>query len=203
MKLLQAASLAAGLVEAMRPYCHRIEIAGSIRRYAPEVKDIEIVAVPKIEQMAVCNGLFQEEDICHVNLLREWAMTEAAGIGLTWIKTGTHEVIPWEPKTDRQWRGYLAQQDVKLDLFLTTRERWGAIFLIRTGSAEFSAAVMAHAKANNRYFEGGALTIAGVPVETREEADVFRLLGLNYVEPDYRRCRRDVWRAIRREAVRQ
>jgi hypothetical protein len=143
-------------------------------------------------------GLFGEEKPCEVNLLREWAQSDAAAaLGLAWIKTGTTEIIPWQPGSDRYWRAYLVQHDVKLDLFLTTRERWGATFLIRTGSAEFSAAVMAHAKAKRRFFEGGAMTIAGVPIETREEEDVFRALDLNYVEPQYRRTMWDMRRALR------
>lgn len=39
MQLNQARELAANLVEQMRPYCERVEIAGSIRRHKPEVAD--------------------------------------------------------------------------------------------------------------------------------------------------------------------
>lgn len=46
MQLAQAKTIAEGLVEAFKPYCRRVQIAGSIRRERPEVKDIEIVAVP-------------------------------------------------------------------------------------------------------------------------------------------------------------
>jgi DNA polymerase/3'-5' exonuclease PolX len=39
--------IAGRIVEALRPYCERIEIAGSLRREKPMVGDIEIVAIPR------------------------------------------------------------------------------------------------------------------------------------------------------------
>ncbi|MFH1640834.1 MAG: hypothetical protein ABIA66_02590, partial [Candidatus Omnitrophota bacterium] len=39
--------LAEDVVRLLRPYCTRIEIAGSIRRTRSEVSDIEIVCIPK------------------------------------------------------------------------------------------------------------------------------------------------------------
>ena len=46
MKIDEAKKIADKYVEILKPYCLRIEIAGSIRREKPEVKDIEIVAIP-------------------------------------------------------------------------------------------------------------------------------------------------------------
>lgn len=58
--------------------------------------------------------------------------------------------------------------------------------LIRTGPRDFSMAVATHAKQHNRPFEKGRLTIGGIPANTPEEADVFHLLNLEYVEPNDR-----------------
>ncbi len=46
MIYLQAKEIADKIVERMRPYCARIEIAGSIRRHCSKVGDIEIVYIP-------------------------------------------------------------------------------------------------------------------------------------------------------------
>lgn len=45
MKLEQAQEIADKYLKLLRPYSRRIEIAGSIRRGKPEVKDIEIVMI--------------------------------------------------------------------------------------------------------------------------------------------------------------
>lgn len=47
MQYLEAKKIADDVLEQIRPHCFRAEIAGSIRRLKPEVKDIEIVAIPK------------------------------------------------------------------------------------------------------------------------------------------------------------
>jgi DNA polymerase/3'-5' exonuclease PolX len=46
MILEQAETIATRYVELLRPYCSRIEVAGSVRRKKPEVHDIELVAIP-------------------------------------------------------------------------------------------------------------------------------------------------------------
>lgn len=47
MKLDKALEIAERIKELLAPYSERIEIAGSIRRKKPEVKDVELVAIPK------------------------------------------------------------------------------------------------------------------------------------------------------------
>ena len=46
MEYQKALQIAEKVKQQLEPYCDRIEIAGSIRRKKPEVKDIEIVAIP-------------------------------------------------------------------------------------------------------------------------------------------------------------
>jgi hypothetical protein len=47
MLLKDAKLIAINICHKLHPYCDRINIAGSIRRKKPEVKDIEIVCIPK------------------------------------------------------------------------------------------------------------------------------------------------------------
>ena len=51
MKLDEARKLAGELREQLKPYCIRIEIAGSIRRQRSNVKDIELVAIRKSQDL--------------------------------------------------------------------------------------------------------------------------------------------------------
>jgi len=47
VRLSEVKAIAEKYQNFLKPYCSRIEIAGSIRREKPEVKDIEIVVIPK------------------------------------------------------------------------------------------------------------------------------------------------------------
>ncbi len=192
MNLLEAQAIASRLILAMAPHCRRIEVAGSIRREKPEVKDIEIVAIPLWEPVPA--GLFGETT--EANRLHDWANSEACEV--TWIKPGTSEVIPWQPKADgKYWRGWL-RENVKLDLFLATEINWGAIMAIRTGCADFSHALVSHAPTVGKRFKDGYLCDGAGPLTTPEEADVFRLLQLEYIQPAARVDARAVRRLVAR-----
>ncbi|MBA7670781.1 hypothetical protein ES703_78928 [subsurface metagenome] len=46
MELEKAKTIAGVVVEAIKVYCDRIEVAGSIRRQRPIVNDIDLVVIP-------------------------------------------------------------------------------------------------------------------------------------------------------------
>ncbi|MBI3654137.1 MAG: hypothetical protein HY231_24155 [Acidobacteria bacterium] len=171
------------LVEQMRPFCERLEIAGSLRRRRPVVKDIEVVAIPKWEERPDVTNLFAEPKL--VNLLFEdWANQQQM---VEWIKPGTDELIAWRVQpAGLYWRGIFAD-GTKLDLFLTTPEKWSVIFTIRTGSAEFSHELATWAKLKRHTpIENGRILNYGRPVELADERAVFDYLGLQWVEPEQR-----------------
>lgn len=183
MELAKARQIADRLVEEMRPFCGRIEIGGSIRRSKPDCKDIEIVAIPGwVTDPNALGDLFAGGLDNQVNALHGWATKQQTAI--KWIKAGKPGTEPTTPKPEgKYWRGYLEAEDVKIDLFLCGRFNWGAIFLIRTGSADFSQAVVTHARRIGRRCTGGFFTRDDTPIPTPEERDVFDLLNLDYIEP--------------------
>lgn len=220
MNAREARAIAEALVEEMRPFCERIEIGGSLRRQAREVKDIELVAIPKMERVEFTPNLFGESEVREISLLHAWAkmcwddkIAAPDRASIQWIKPSTSEISPWEPKSEAKYlramaTGWFDQErralggpvalPIKLDLFITTPASWGVIFLIRTGSAEFSQAVVTHARRCEMFVSGGVLHDAhGIALETREERDVFELLGLEWAEPVLRRGAFDV-RPIRK-----
>ncbi len=196
MNLLHAEDCARALLDEMRPYCERCHIAGSVRRRKPECKDIEIVAVPRWKREHDLASLFVES--VSVNLLFRWAQQSA----VKWIKPGVSEVVSWTIKpVGKYWRGLLSS-GIKLDLFLASPDNFGLIYLIRTGAAEFSSAILGYAKnhtpyqTERSYYDEHRLKgetesylverATGHRVLTPEESDVFALLGLEYVEPQLR-----------------
>lgn len=156
MILAAALDIADHIRAELAPFCTRIEIAGSVRRQKPEVKDVEIVCIPR------------GRDLAHF-----------ADTVNRWTK------IKGEPSGRYTQRYH--PDGIMLDLFMTTPENWGAILLIRTGSADYSKWFMGTAlpKAGYRQ-EGGYVRQNGVIVPTYEEEDVFRLAGVTWVEPEQR-----------------
>jgi DNA polymerase/3'-5' exonuclease PolX len=180
MRLARAEQIARTLADEMSPHCSRVEIAGSIRRGCPEVKDIELVAVPTWKEEETSEGLFAEQ--VQVNLLHRWAERS----GVHWIKPGTSQIVPWHVKEDgKYWRGLLPT-GIKLDLFIADSENFGLIFAIRTGSAEFTTALVTRARDLGLPSVDGYLTRGGERVATPEERDVFELLRLEWIDPGRR-----------------
>jgi len=163
MKLAQALPLAEDALNALKPYCERILIAGSIRRQRPEVKDIELVVIPRM----VPAGLFHDElevdpDFC--GTVNRWHKVKGEPTGKY-----TQRVLP----------GGMA-----LDLFIANPDNWGWILALRTGSSDFNQKVLLHAMHQQGYSsDGGTLLRYGKVIPTSEEVDVFRLLKLPWVEP--------------------
>lgn len=191
MKLEHSQILAQELVALMQPFCRQIQIAGSVRREVPDVKDLELVAVPLWEDRALEGVLFDFPN--KVNLLHE-ALTNlgSQAIKIEWIKPGTSVIEPWPIKPDgKYWRGLVAGADgngpletIKLDLFLAREENFGVIYTIRTGSADFSRELVTYARDKTDYrVEGGELKYKGQTVSCPDEETLFQSLNLRWVDP--------------------
>jgi DNA polymerase/3'-5' exonuclease PolX len=160
MQLDKALEIAEKTKELLAPYCERIEIAGSIRRKKPEVKDIELVAIPKTYNV----GLFESGIATVIN---QWKKVKGE--------------LPCK-YTQR-----LLPDGITLDLFFANKENWGLIYALRTGSAEYSHKVLATGWVKLGYnSEGGQLSINGKEINIPEEKDLFKLIGIPYIEPELR-----------------
>jgi len=160
MKLDQAMTIAERVKTQLMPYCDRIEIAGSIRRHKPEVGDIEVVLIPKPYDI----GLFTSGIALIVN---------------TWTKVRGELPCKYTQR--------MLPDGIALDLFFATKKNWGLIYAIRTGSADYSHRVLARGWVRNGYKSAnGMLSRNGVVVQVHEEHDLFRLAGVQWVEPEAR-----------------
>ena len=160
MEYERAYNIAWAVKSLLIPHCHQVEIAGSIRRKKAEVKDIEIVAIPNPYE----TGLFESGIATIVNM---------------WDKVKGYLPCKYTQR--------MLPEGIKLDLFFATPENWGLIYAMRTGSAEYSHKVLGSAwKAAGYTSVGGILTHDGVPVPTRSEEELFELIGVDWVEPEFR-----------------
>lgn len=161
MNYNKAKSIADKYVNLFRPFCKRIEIAGSIRRKRPEVGDIEIVCIRDTRQ------LYQwKELIDGFRIIKGTAVGKYVQLNL--------------------------KDGINLDLFMCFENNFGLIYAIRTGSAEYSHQVLAVGwnRAGYTSKEGVLYPDEKNPLKEkiyiREEEELFKLIGIPYVEPEKR-----------------
>lgn len=157
------------MIDLLRPCCQRIEIAGSLRRELHCCGDAEIVLIPRMIQY----DLFGEEILDQESI--EGILTAN---GLELVKNG-----PYYKQTT--WKG------VGVDLFITTPQKWGCIFTIRTGSAGFAKRLVTQKLLggycpDHLVFSEGRIWNKGKPLETPEELDVFKAVGMQFIVPQKR-----------------
>jgi DNA polymerase/3'-5' exonuclease PolX len=174
MELNRARGLAEGIKKELAPFCHRIEVAGSIRRGKADVHDIDIVCIPISQEFyTVLNGLGNVSGGPKIYKLE--------------VKQDGRPVIT-------QGKAFCA------DIYIATRETWATLLLIRTGPKEFNIKLcrLAQSKGMKLHADGSGLEkcLAGqgffedvketckIPCAT--ETDIFEALGLKYRAPGER-----------------
>lgn len=185
ISLAAAETLAAQVVELLRPACTRIEIAGSIRRRKPDVGDVEILCTPRIAMEAP--DLFgQATPVNKLDELVDGLLRD--GILLPRLDVNGRTAIGERYKR-------LSIDSFPLDLFVCLPPaQWGVLMLIRTGPAEFSHRFVTSRRQGGMLPEwaqvrDGAIyhRETGIVFEAWDEAAVFRTIGVDYIEPEVRR----------------
>jgi len=218
MPFEEAQAHAQDLAELLRPACHRVEVAGSIRRRRSTIGDLEIVAIPRMHDAGQV-GLFgggpshQVSDLWELldHLVADFgsALDRHPPYSVTCPACGGHggtgpaacdrcgtagvveRAAPWgERQRKALWRGR------PVDLFTATPETWGAILLIRTGPPEFSQEWVTGLKRCGYRMAGGrvehlprGLERHPPAVSCGTEAEAFALVDWAYVPPEDR----DTW----------
>jgi len=126
MELNKALEIANRLVELLTPFCEKINIAGSCRRGKSEVKDIEIVALPKV---IILKDMFGWDE----GIVRE-PMFEKTINGFGKVVKGN---------ADGKMMQIELPEGITLDLFIPDDFDYYRQFAIRTGPADYSFKVIA------------------------------------------------------------
>jgi DNA polymerase/3'-5' exonuclease PolX len=152
-------------LDLLKPKCERIEPAGSYRREKKFINDIELVCIPK----KIYTGLFETDEAYHPEFIE---------------LVKSFEIILGRPE-DGKYVKIMLQEGIKLDLFIANPNNWGLIFMIRTGSANFTKRMVTECKHNGYYVDDGYLwrkrdnAMIAVP----EEEDFFNITKLPYIKP--------------------
>lgn len=150
----------------LTPFCDRIEIAGSIRRERPYVKDIEILCIPKIYFV---HGKNHDHYPGFIEIVDSWEKVKGNA-------------------TNGKYMQRILPEGIKLDLFTARVDNWGLQMAIRTGSAEYSK-YLAKTWVYQGFNSENATIIRKFdqkPIPIFEEIDLFNLLGVAYTEPKFR-----------------
>lgn len=187
MELTQAFNIANKIKSDISSCVDRVEIAGSIRRQKPEVKDVEIV--------------------CMVNDYDR--LFDSLSVHGRFIKPSVPDVIDWQFKPGAKYVRMLLHEGVKLDLFVASPENWGCLYMMRTGGAvgkdgnSFNGFVPGMFARWKKLSDGGKM-IGCLPtrpdgsyVACPEEQDFFDLLGMNFVPPEERIDKRVIKKYVR------
>lgn len=167
--------LASRLVSGLREYPRlfsRVETAGSVRRQRPDVGDVEIVALaaPNCRPESVRTVL----ERLHI---RRGPPNKAGA------------AAPWG---ERYYRGLAPIADgleLGVDLFVVLPPaEWGVVYLIRTGSAEFSQAVVTRLHNWGLKSERGHIvkSSTGEVLPCATESTFFRYARLPFMSPEQR-----------------
>lgn len=153
------------VINALRPHCLKIEVAGSIRRERDHVHDVDIVLIPlpgtmpQIKEVALAfHPLF-----------------------------GNCPAPTWgDKKASFHYNG-----GIQVDLYFADEITWPILYLIRTGSKEHNISMCSTAsrmgyklKADGSGLYSDRDELTRIPCDT--EIDIFRALGLVYKEPKER-----------------
>lgn len=195
--LHDAIATADKIVVLLKPHCNRIHVAGSIRRFRPEVKDIEIV----------CEPMKQKE------------VTDLFGGGTEITVPGFADALA--TITDQVIKGSVAGRHmqiitnsqrcpgIKLDLFMPQPDDYWRQYAIRTGSWEYVQRFIAGGwskkgwcgtddglrrkqECKHKDIGGGKFKWVCVtenptlPPVFNSEGEFFTWLGLNYIDPEFR-----------------
>jgi DNA polymerase/3'-5' exonuclease PolX len=129
MELIKVQKIAIDICYKLHPFCSKINIAGSIRRKKPEVKDIEIICRPKLAPVSNDN-LFDSGEP-KFDIISEFALAIA--------ELGTIE----KGNAKGKYMKIVLPEGINLDLFIPDEEDYYRQYAIRTGSADYSFKVIA------------------------------------------------------------
>lgn len=164
------------IAAALAPFCERGPVlAGSLRRQRPMVGDIELVAIPK-RPLVAQQSLFNPP---------ETDMKAETELGQFLLDKG----VRFRVNGQKQKSFYYG--DYQVDLYLPTAGNWGWRLLLSTGSQEFNKWVVTSTAAGgamptNMDSVEGWLLRSRQQVETPEEEDAFREVGLPFIPPEWR-----------------
>lgn len=167
MTRLEARDLADKIILKLKPYVERGHVAGSYRRGKVELKDLDIVVIPKRQDIKDMFGTV---------------------IGTKPVQGFIDVINSWK-KLKGDPEGRYCQREIdghKVEISIATKENWGCLLLIRTGNDEFSHKIMTRVRRLGLEQRDGYLYRDDKMIPVYEEKQYFDILNLPFIEPHLR-----------------
>ena len=181
-----ASFVAVGLSSTLAPACHRIEIAGSIRRRVSFVKDIEIVAVPLWDR----DLWGTRADTTPLDLVLARLAEDGRLVPRDVIVNRADGSVERQRRMGDRYKALVAvRSGIPVDLFLPqSDEEWGACLAIRTGPGEYSKMLVTEALRRGLRCSGNLVRdqATGKLIPTPTEEAFFAAVGVPWVKPEAR-----------------
>lgn len=198
----KAAQVANYIYSRLSFHCQRIDIAGSIRRLRPDVKDIEIVCIPNQEEKQ--SDLFGNKEMITDRAFVE-ALADITDIVILGNVNGRYMKIRTSSKIC---------PGIHLDLFMPDPADYFRQLAIRTGSADYAHQVLANAwrrkgwvgvhgmglrreeecfntgKDKNTWKLYASIEKPTLPPVWGSERELFKWLKLEFIDPQLRDVRK-------------
>lgn len=175
----EARNVAAVIGVLLQGTFERIEVVGSVRRGKPDVGDVELLFVPRMESRQV--DMFTSEPF---DLASERIDQLVADGRLQQRLNKEGHRAGWGPNNKL---AVFTDNGMPVDLFSTTAEKWWVSLVIRTGGKDTNLELTMGANKLNRtlnaYGSGVTDRSTGIITPAVSEAHVFELCGVPYREP--------------------
>lgn len=181
MKLDDALYECGWVISKFHYLCEKVLVVGSVRRQRPEVKDIDIVVLPRVPRDENWNEI--------ASVLKHAHRMVQLKKGPKFMTFAHYNVAPdlLRPR----------DPDYTVDVYNATPETWGILVLVRTGSKEHNVKLCSLALSKGMKLsakEGVLKQVESFPsmmkiVASKTEEDIFAALGIPFVKPEDR----EVW----------
>lgn len=175
-----ALAVAKELCDALKPVTERLIVAGSLRRRKPEVGDVEILFIPKIELVKPEDDFFAAPKPLS---LADVIITVLVRRGILAKRENVNGSEMWGPKNKLALH---VASGIPVDLFTACESNWFNYLVCRTGGKDNNTAIATAAQAKGwkwHPYAHGFTDEHGNPHRVTSEQDVFTLAGLPYREP--------------------
>lgn len=172
------------MYDLLNPHCIRCKVAGSLRRGKRFVSDIELLFIPKTD--AIRQSLFAEDEPAKLDRA-EIFINELLARGVINKRASIRNSFCWGAQNKLAIH---TASRIPIDFFATTELFWWMALVVKTGGKQNNINLAQAAIARGwrlEAYSSGFRSMRGLGYhDATSEADVYKFVGLPYLNPQNR-----------------